>query len=715
MAKSPEHRTKLIAPKRNFSKKKNESLVAAKKQQKSKAGLKNPTQKKETLGNFITYFLRYIIRLILKVFWWLTLRFVIVLVFVLSTATLFYFGKLPDANVLMDDRLKGSVTMLDSRGEVFAWRGDQFGGRVTSKTVSPHLKNAIIATEDKRFYRHWGISPRGIIGAIRINLREGRKAWKGNGGSTITQQLAKRIYFEGLGGLERKIKEVPMSMAMEIKYTKNEILTIYLNRAFLGSGAYGFEAASQRYFGKSARNVNPAEAAMLAGLLKAPSAANPIRNLDRAQSRGNLIISLMESQGYLTQAQARQAKNNPAELSQIAADKAGGYFADWVLGAAPEFIIKDANADVIIKTTFDKGIQKDAEEALEIIFQKLKVGSNVQAAILVMSKDGAVRAMVGGRKTALAGSFNRATQALRQTGSAFKPFVYAAALENGYRFNDILRDEPILITDPSGEYKPQNYNRIFEGNVSLTHALAKSTNTVAIKLSEEVGRARVKAIATDFGITTDIPLVASMALGTSESTLLEMTGAYAGILNQGIVAKPYGLKALTIQGEKTPLLEHDSSEGFRVINENAASQLTFMMNQVIKVGTGRRANLEGRQAAGKTGTTQGARDAWFIGFTADYVTGVWMGYDDNRKLSGVTGGGLPADIWRETMLRVHEGLPLKPLFMNSSESIKLFAPINALGGTQIKSIFKSIKKEIRKIEKPKSEIKSIFKNIFSKN
>ena len=715
MAKSPEHRTKLIAPKRNFSKKKNESLIVAKKQQKSKVGLKKSNQKKETSGNFITYFFRYIIRLILKAFWWFTLRFIIVFVFVLSASTLYYFGRLPDANVLMDDRLKGSVTMLDSRGEVFAWRGDQFGGRVTSTTVSPHLKNAIIATEDKRFYQHWGISPRGIIGAIRINLREGRKAWKGNGGSTITQQLAKRIYFEGLGGLERKIKEVPMSIAMEIKYTKNEILTIYLNRAFLGSGAYGFEAASQRYFGKSARNVNPAEAAMLAGLLKAPSAANPIRNLDRAQTRGTLIVSLMESQGYLTQAQARQAKNNPAELSQIAADKAGGYFADWVLNAAPEFIIKDANADVIIKTTFDKRIQKDAEEALEIVFQKLKVGSNVQAAILVMSKDGAVRAMVGGRKTGLAGSFNRATQALRQTGSAFKPFVYAAALENGYRYNDILRDEPILITDTSGEYRPQNYNRIFEGNVSLTHAFAKSTNTVAIKLSEEVGRSRVKAIATDLGITTDIPLVASMALGTGESTLLEMTGAYAGILNQGIAAKPYGLRALTIQGERNPLLEHDPSEGLRVINENAASQLTFMMNQVIKVGTGRRANLEERQAAGKTGTTQGARDAWFIGFTADYVTGVWMGYDDNRKLSGVTGGGLPADIWRETMLRVHEGLPLKPLFMGSSESVELFAPIKALGGTQIKSIFKSIKNEIKKIEKPKSEIKSIFGNIFSKD
>lgn len=726
MANTPKDRGPLVAPKRTFPEKKAKQAPATKPRKPAvtgKATARKPAKAKAKRGNIVTRLIGGLFKFIFKLFWWTTSTVFVVGCIVLGSAIFFYFGQLPDAGVLMDDRQKGSVTMLDAKGDVFAWRGDQFGGEVTADTVSPHLKNAVIATEDKRFYRHLGISPRGIAGAIRINMREGRKPWQGNGGSTITQQLAKRIYFEDLPSLERKLKEVPMSMAMELKYTKDEILTIYLNRAFLGSGAFGFEAASQRYFGISARDVNPAQAAMLAGLLKAPSASNPIRNLDRAQTRANLIIGLMEDQGYLTQTQASEARNNPAQLSQVAADKAGGYFADWVLSAAPEFIIKDANADVIIQTTFDKRIQRAAEEALDVVFQKLKAGSNAQGAIVVMSRDGAVRGMVGGRKTGLAGSFNRATQALRQTGSAFKPFVYAAALENGFRYDSVVTDEPISISTPSGPYKPQNYNRRFEGNVSLTHAFAKSTNTVAVKLSEEIGRARVQAVATDFGITNDIPLVPSMALGAAESTLLEMTGAYAGILNQGIAARPYGLSALTIQGDSDPLLENDPNTGLRVINENAANQLTYMMNQVVKDGTGRRADLGERQAAGKTGTTQGARDAWFIGFTADYVTGVWMGYDDNRKLTGVTGGGLPADIWRETMVRVHDGLPMKPLSMDVPEPIFVPDTNSGIGDTNTDNVFKSIEEEIKKIEdqmkkdtkKTKEDVKSLFKKIFGGN
>jgi 1A family penicillin-binding protein len=724
MADSPKGRTPLVAPKRSFPEKKvkEPSAPKARKAPKpAKAKVGKAAKPKAKRGNIFVRLFGGLFKFIFKLFWWTTSTVVVVGCLVLGSAVFYYFGQLPNASVLMDDRQKGSVTMLDAKGDVFAWRGDQFGGEVTSATVSPNLKNAVIATEDKRFYRHLGISPRGIAGAIRINLREGRKPWQGNGGSTITQQLAKRIYFEDLGSLERKIKEVPMSMAMELKYTKDEILTIYLNRAFLGSGAFGFEAASQRYFGKSARDVNPAEAAMLAGLLKAPSASNPIRNLDRAQKRANLIVGLMEDQGYLTQAQATQARNNPAQLSQVAAEKAGGYFADWVLTAAPEFIIKDANADVIIQTTFDKRIQRSAEEALEVVFQKLKAGSEAQGAIVVMSRDGAVRAMVGGRKTGLAGSFNRATQALRQTGSAFKPFVYAAALETGLRYDSIVTDEPISISTPSGPYSPQNYNRKFEGDVTLTHALAKSTNIVAVKLSEQIGRARVQAVATDFGITNEIPLVPSMALGAGESTLLEMTGAFAGILNQGVAARPYGLSALTIQGESDPLLQNDPNTGLRVINESAANQLTYMMNQVVKDGTGRRADLGDRQAAGKTGTTQGARDAWFIGFTADYVAGVWMGYDDNRKLTGVTGGGLPADIWRETMTRVHQGMPLSELNMDVPAPV--FTPNQRTDQDEIDNVFKSIEDEIKKIEdqmkkdtkKTKDDFQSLFKKIFGGN
>ena len=707
MVKKPKERNILVAPNRNLSKKKKINKPALKSKRNTKSNKSYSLI--SSFKNFVTNIIKAILNLTFRLLFWVIFRILIVVFLILSLSTLYYFSTLPEASFLMDDRQKGSVTMLDAKGDVFAWRGDQFGGKVSSVNVSPYLKNAIIATEDRRFYSHWGISPRGILGAIRINIREGRKPWQGNGGSTITQQLAKRIYFEKISSFERKIKEVPMSIAMELKYSKDEIFTIYLNRAFLGSGAYGFEAASQRYFGKSAREVNPAEAAMLAGLLKAPSASNPIRNLGRAQSRGSLIISLMEDQGYLTRAQAINAKNNPARLSQTAADKAGGYFADWVLGSAPEFIIKDANADVIIKTTFDKDIQLAAEQSLDIVFQKLKPGSEVQAGIIVMSPDGAVRAMVGGRKTGLAGSFNRATQALRQTGSAFKPMVYAAALENGFKYNNIVLDEPIFIEVPGGVYEPQNYSKTFDGSINLTKALAKSTNTVAIKISEEIGRSRVKAIANDFGIKSNIPLVPSMALGTAESTLLEITGAYAGILNKGISSIPYGLSSITIQGDSDSLLDHDMNTSLRVINENAANQLTFMMMQVIRSGTGIRADLGERQAAGKTGTTQGARDAWFIGFTADYVVGVWMGYDDNRKLTGVTGGGMPADIWRETMLRIHENIPLKNLIIDEN---KLINELETANGVEfINRIFKGLGDKAKK--NSDNDFKSLLKNLFN--
>ena len=654
---------------------------------------KKPARKapKKPKGHPLWVWFKRMVKSVFLLVWWIGSRTAVVLAVVVAIATFYYLSFLPDAQDLMDDRQQGSVTMLDQNGAVFAWRGDQFGGVVTADTVSPHLKNAVIATEDKRFYWHAGISPRGIASAVRINLREGRKPWEGHGGSTITQQVAKLIFFDDLDAIERKIKEVPMSFAMELKYSKDEILAIYLNRAFLGNGTFGFEAASQRYFGKSAREVDPAEAAMLAGLLKAPSSTNPIRNPDRAARRANLIIGLMEDQGYLTQNQADQSRNNPARLSQAAAERAGGYFADWILETAPDFLIDDAKSDIVIKTTFDKRIQKSAEEAMSAVFERLKEGSRVQGAIVVMTRDGAVKAMVGGRNNALAGSFNRATQALRQTGSSFKPFVYAAALENGLRYDSIIEDSPVTIPTPSGPWTPKNYTREFLGPITATEALARSINTVAVKVSENTGRERVRAVAMDFGIGSEIPSVPALALGAAESTLLEMTGAYAGILNSGVSRRPYGLVELTIQGEEEPLFASDNdASGTRVINDLAAGQLTYMMMQVVKTGTGRRADLGQRDAAGKTGTTQGARDAWFIGFTADYVAGVWMGYDDNTKLTGVTGGGMPADIWRETMTRVHDGLPLRPL--------QIFLPPPLETNDTV-----SIEDEIRKLEENISE------------
>ncbi len=642
-------------------------------------------------GGGIIGFFRRIISWILRLFWRIGWRFGLVMGLILALAVGSIYATLPDASEMVDGRARGSVTMMDRYGEVYAWRGDQFGGVITADTVSPHLKHSIIATEDRRFYRHFGVSPRGVAGAIAINLREGRGALEGHGGSTITQQTAKllclgRPYkpdewkndeaaYEAdcrRSSMGRKIREALYAMALEARYTKDEILTIYMNRAYLGAGARGFQAASQRYFGKSAAEVNPAEAAMLAGLLKAPTRYAPTADLQRSQDRANIIIGLMEEEDYLTATEAALAVANPATLSEAAEARAGGYFADWVMESTPSFLSSQTTEDVLIRTTFDARLQRAAEEALQWVFEnKVREGSKAQAAIVVMDADGAVRAMVGGRKTKVSGAFNRATQALRQTGSAFKPFVYAAALDWGFTPNAQVVDEPLTINVPgSGAWSPKNYDRKYHGKVTLTQALAHSYNIPAVKVSEEMGRENVRRIAADFGLSSDLAAGPALALGVSEATLLQMTAAYSGILNGGSSVTPYGLTELRLLGDSQPLFGQEGGIGERVIAPQAARQLVYMMNQVIENGTGQRAKLGDRPAAGKTGTTQAARDAWFIGFTGDYVAGVWMGYDDNTPLSGVTGGGLPAEIWRETMVRVHEGVPISQLPMEIPAGVR---------------------------------------------
>jgi membrane peptidoglycan carboxypeptidase len=409
--------------------------------------------------------------------------------------------------------------------------------------------------------------------------------------------------------------------------------------------------------------VNVAEAAMLAGLLVAPTRFAPTNNLERSQNRAATVLRLMNEQGFLSDAERAVATANPAQLSEAAAARAGGYFADWVMSSGPEYFTRNTTEDVIIRTTLDQRLQRAAEEAMQTVFAtQVREGSKAQAAIVVMSADGAVRAMVGGRETKVAGAFNRATQALRQTGSSFKPFIYAAALDLGYSPLDTVVDEPFCMNIPgSGEWCPKNYTNQYFGRVTLVDALKDSLNIPAVKVSERVGRDIVRTVASQFGIESDLAEGPALALGTSESTLTEMTGAYAGILNGGSSVVPYGITELRLLGDDAPLMTDEGGIGERVIQENAARQLVWMLEKVITEGSGRRAALPDRPSAGKTGTTQAARDAWFIGFTADYVAGVWMGYDDNTPLTGVTGGGLPAEIWRETMARVHEGLPPRAL------------------------------------------------------
>ena len=660
---------------------------------KAKPAARKPRRKPTRKRNPIVAFFLGIIGFVIRILWGFGWRIGLITAVIIGLAVGYVAYTLPPVDQLFDGRARGSVTLLDSAGDVFAWRGDQFGGVVTAQSVSPHLKNAVVATEDKRFYRHIGVSPRGIASAVRINLREGRGPLSGHGGSTITQQTAKLLClgvpydakkwkseadYESdcrRGSLARKIKEAIYALAMEAKYSKDEILTIYFNRAFLGAGARGFEAAAQRYFGKSAAQVGPQESAMLAGLLVAPTRFAPTNNLQRSQDRAETVLKLMHDQGYLSDADHAAAVASPAVLSEAAQKKAGGYFADWVMQTGPEFFTRDTTEDVLIRTTLDQRIQTAAEEAMRQVFDtKVKAGSEAQAAIVVMSADGAVRAMVGGRKTKVSGEFNRATMAKRQTGSSFKPFVYAAALDLGRSPLDQIEDAPYCVNIPgSGEWCPKNYTRKHYGMVTLTDALKNSLNVPAVKLAVESGLDVVRTVAEQFGIASDLAQGPALALGASEASLLEMTGAFAGILNGGSSVTPYGMTDLRLLGSSEPIFASRSGIGERVIQESTAAQLIWMMRKVVTEGTGKRAGLPDREVAGKTGTSQSARDAWFLGFSADYVVGVWMGNDDNEPLRNTTGGSLPADIWRETMKRVHEGLPARPLPMRQPDPV--IAPV----------------------------------------
>ncbi len=675
-------------PRRLVADRRYSKTAAAKRKPKPKAKpRRKPARRAARRGplGWIAALVGWVARLI-----WKTVFRAGVVVLLLLAASVFYVqSTLPPLETILDGRARGSVTLMDRDGAVFALRGDQFGGAVTADSVSVHLKNAVIATEDKRFYRHFGVSPRGVASAVRINMSEGRGPLQGHGGSTITQQTSKLLclgvvydpdqwenekdYISDCrrSSLSRKAKEAIHAMAMEVKYGKDNILSIYLNRAYMGGGAYGAEAASQRYFSKHAAELNPSEAAMIAGLLTAPTRLAPTSNLQRSHDRAATVLRLMNEQGYLSDADTAYWQQNPAQLSDEAEKKTGGYFADWVMQEGPDFFTQDTTEDVVILTTLDQRLQAATEAAVNQVFAtKVREGSKAEVAVIVMSSDGAVRAMVGGRRTNVSGLFNRAVQAVRQTGSAFKPFVYATALELGYSPLDRVVDEPFCMNIPgSGQWCPENYTNNYKGRVTLTDALKQSLNIPAVKVSESVGRDLVIRVARDFGIYRDLQDTPAMALGASEATLLEMTGAYAGILNGGSSVTPYGLRELRLRGDNTPLMGTGGGIGERVIQEEAAQQLVWMMEKVISEGTGQRAALPDRPAAGKTGTSQEARDAWFVGFTADYVAGVWMGYDDNTPLTGVTGGGLPAEIWHEVMTRVHDGLPVRPLPMQAPRQV----------------------------------------------
>lgn len=559
---------------------------------------------------------------------------------------------LPPTDELTQSQRRPSVTILADDGTLIATFGDLFGEPLHLKDLPRYLPQAVIATEDRRFYHHFGVDLIGTGRAAFANIRAGHVV---QGGSTITQQLAKNLFLTPERTFTRKIRETMLALWLEHKFTKDQILELYLNRVYLGAGTYGVDAAAHRYFDKSARNLSLYEAAVIAGLLKAPTRFSPANDRARAADRADQVLLNMVEEGYITQAQARAASRQRAQLAQTARARPGSrYFADWVAEQIRGFA--DINSrDVVVTTTLDPRMQTLAEQVvaktLAVDGEKLSVG---QGALVAMSTDGAIRAMVGGRNYNDS-QFNRATQALRQSGSSFKPIVYLAALEHGIKPTDHFIDQPVRI----GDWQPRNYENKYRGDVTVAEAVALSINTVAAQVIQRVGVDNAIAAARRLGITADLPHDASLALGTGDVDLIEMTAAYAAFASGGVAAWPHGVVEIR-DAHGGVLYRRGGSGAPRIIDPAIAGEMNQLLMGVIDHGTGRAAAID-RPVAGKTGTTQDFRDALFLGYTADLVTGIWFGNDDNSPMKHVTGGTLPARAWHNFMLAATRGMPVRDL------------------------------------------------------
>jgi penicillin-binding protein 1A len=545
-----------------------------------------------------------------------------------------------------------SVTLLGADGGLIATYGDLFGDTLRLKDLPPYLPQAVVATEDRRFYSHYGVDPIGLARAVYVNLRAGRVV---QGGSTITQQLAKNLFLAPEKTLKRKIQEALLALWLEHKFSKEQLLEIYLNRVYLGAGTYGVDAAAHRYFDKSARQVSLYEAAAIAGLLKAPTRFSPARDREQAERRTAQVLALMVESGYLSATQAEAAEKQKAQLTVAGRARPGNrYFADWIYEQIGSFVSAEGR-DLVVTTSLDAKLQAAAEQAIAATLDKDGQTAGVeQGALIAMLPDGAVRAMVGGRNYGDS-QFNRATQAQRQPGSAFKPFVYLAALEHGMTPEERFVDGPIRI----GDWQPHNYENRYRGEVTASEALAESINTVAAQVLQRAGVDNVINAAHRLGITSDLTRDSSLALGTSEVTLLDLTTAYCAFASGGRGALPYGIVEIRDKSGNI-LYKRAGDGGGRVIAPEIVTAMNTMLAGVIARGTGRAAALD-RPAAGKTGTTQDFHDAWFVGYTADLVTGVWLGNDDNAAMNKVTGGSLPAKTWRAFMTVAMKGVPTRAL------------------------------------------------------
>jgi penicillin-binding protein 1A len=545
-----------------------------------------------------------------------------------------------------------TIQIVGFDGSVLATRGEMAGANVRLKDLPPYLPKAFIAIEDRRFYSHYGIDPMGIARAAVANILHRGVS---QGGSTLTQQLAKNLFLTQERTLKRKLQEVELAFWLERKHSKSEILELYLNRVYFGSGAYGVEAASQRYFGKSARKVTLAEAAMLAGLVKSPSRLAPNRNPEGAEQRARTVLTAMADADFITEAQARASIGHPSYNVKAAGAGTVNYVADWI-GEVLDDLIGQVDQNIVVETSIDPKLQSVAEASIIDELAAKSVKFNVsQGALVAMTPDGAVRAMVGGRNYAES-QYNRAVTAKRQPGSAFKPFVYLTAIETGLTPETIRQDAPL---DVKG-WKPENYTHEYFGSVTLTQALAMSLNTVAVRLGLEVGARNVVRTAHRLGISSKLEANASIALGTSEVSLTELVGAYTPFANGGRGATPHVVNRIRTAEGKVLYVRPADQLG-QVIDPRHVAMMNTMMHETLLSGTARKAEIPGWTAAGKTGTSQDFRDAWFVGYTANLVAGVWLGNDDNSPTRKATGGGLPVEVWTRFMRSAHQGVPVAGL------------------------------------------------------
>jgi penicillin-binding protein 1A len=558
-------------------------------------------------------------------------------------------SQLPDIGGLLTKAPSRQITVLDAQGRVIAQRNLDQGGMIEVAQLPSYVPNAFIAIEDRRFRSHLGVDPIGMGRAAFEDMAVGHVA---QGGSTLTQQLAKNLFLESKRTFDRKAEEALLALYLESRYSKDQILTLYLNHVYFGSGAYGIEAAAEHFFGKPATRLTLPEAARLAGSVKAPTRFNPLSDSDASSDRAAVVLRAMEDAGFITDAQRADAESTRPRV--VREESGAGYFADWAIAEA-HGDIGDADEPIIIETTFDRDLQGEAESAVRygLAQQGEKLHAS-QAALIAMTPDGAIRAMVGGRSYSDS-PFNRAL-AERQPGSAFKPFVYLSAFEHGHKPDDVMNDGPIDIHG----WRPGDYEGKFEGEITLTRAFAKSSNVVAAQLTAEVGPHTVADTAYRLGIESPLEEVSSLALGTSNVTPLELTAAYVPFANGGQAIHPYGVTRIRTKSGKV-LWQRNAPGLGRVMSADDNAAMTRLMVETVTTGTGKAARLDERPTAGKTGTTQDYHDAWFVGFTSDLVTGVWIGNDDYRPMTKATGGGLPAHIFKSFMEEAESGKPVRPL------------------------------------------------------